>query len=75
MMPGTTEVENIHTGKPMVNPGKDNVAIYGAPAFPKEGNELGLPSGGKPWPVDSGNVAIENEPENTLITTKNSNYY
>ena len=24
----TTEFENNHTGKPMVNPGKDNVAIY-----------------------------------------------
>ena len=60
---GTTEVENNHTGKLMVNPGKDNVAIYGAPAFPTEGNGPGVPSGGRPWPVDSGTVAIRNEPE------------
>jgi len=46
----------------MVNPGKDKVAIYGAPpTFPKEGNGLGFPFGGTPWPVDSGKVAIENE--------------
>jgi len=60
---GTTEVENNHMGKPMVNPGKDNVAIYGALTFLNEGNGLGFPSGGKPWTVDSGNVAIKNEPE------------
>ena len=58
---GTTEVENNHTGKPMVNPGKDKVSIYRAPEFPKEGNGLGFPSGGIPWPTDSGKVAIENE--------------
>ena len=57
------EVENNHTGKLMVNLGKDKVAIYGAPTFPKEGNGLGFPSGGTPWPVDSGKVAIENEKE------------
>jgi len=34
----TTEVENNQTGKPMVNPGKDSVAIYRAPTFPNEGN-------------------------------------
>ena len=59
----TTDVENNQTGKLMVNPGKDSVAIYGAPTFPKEGNRPGFPSGGRPWPVDSGNVAIVNEPE------------
>ena len=61
---GTTEVENNHTGKLMVNPGKDNVAIYGASTFPNEGNGPGFPSGGRPFPVYSGNVAIENEPKN-----------
>ena len=45
---GTTEVENNQTGKPMVNPGKDSVAIYGALAFPKGGNGPGFPSGGRP---------------------------
>ena len=73
---GTTEVENNQMGKPMVNPGKDSVAIYGALAFPKGGNGLGFPSGDRPWLVDSGNVAIGNKPgKNTLLTTKNSNYY
>lgn len=59
----TTEVENYHTGKPMVNPGKDNVAIYGAPTFPKCRNGPGFPFGGRPGPVDSGDVAIGNDPE------------
>lgn len=48
MMLRTTKVENNHTGKPMVNPINDNVAIYGAPAFPKGGNGPGFPSGGRP---------------------------
>ena len=60
---GTSEVENNQTGRPMVNPGKDNVAMYEAPAFPKEGNGPGFPSRGRPWPIDSRNVAIENEPK------------
>ena len=47
----------------MVNLGKDNVAIYGAPTFPNGGNGPGFPYGGRPWPVDLGNVAIENELE------------
>jgi len=55
------KVENNHTGKSMVNPGKDNVSIYGAPTFPNEGNGPGFPSGGKPWLVDSANVAIKND--------------
>ena len=63
MILGNTEVENNHTGKPMVNPGKDNVAIYEAPTFPNGGSGLGFPSGGRPWPVDWGNVAIENKKE------------
>lgn len=65
---GTTEVENNHMGKLMVNPGKDNVAIYEAPTFPKEGNGPGFPSGGRPWPVDSGTLSIGNEPEKTLFS-------
>lgn len=60
---GTNEVENNHMGKPMVNRGKANVAIYGASTFANEGNRPGFPFGGKPWLVDSGNVAIENEKE------------
>ena len=60
---GTIKVENNHTGKPMVNPGKGNVAVYGAQAFPNEGNGPGLPSKGKRWPVDSENFSIKNEPE------------
>ena len=72
---GITKVENNQTGKPMVNPGKDSVAIYGAPTFPKEGNGLGFPSRERPWLVGSGNVAIRNKPENTRTIMKNSNYY
>ena len=34
----TTKVENSQTDKPMVNPGKDSVAIYGALAFLKGRN-------------------------------------
>ena len=30
---GTTEVENNQTSRSMVNPSKDNVAMYGAPHF------------------------------------------
>jgi len=45
---GTTKVENNQTGRPMVNPGKDSVAIYGEPVFPKGGNGPGFPSGGRP---------------------------
>ena len=58
---GATEVENNHTGKPMVNPGKDKVSRYGVPTFPKEGKGVGFPSGGTPWSVDSGTVVIEDE--------------
>jgi len=54
---GTTEVENNQMGRPMVNPGKDNIAMYGALTFPKGRNEPGFPSGGRPWLVDSGNVS------------------
>ncbi len=50
-------------GKLMANLGKDNVAMYGALIFPKARNEPGFPSRGRPWPVDSGNVAIGNELE------------
>ena len=71
----STEVENNYTGKLMVNPGKDNVAIYGALKFPKEGNGLGFPSGERTCPVDSRNVAIRNEPEKTQTVMKNSNRY
>jgi len=42
------EVRNNHTSKPMVNIGRDSVAIYGAPIFPKEGKGLGFPSKGIP---------------------------
>jgi len=59
---GTTEVENNQMGKPMVNPGKDNVAIYGELEFPKGRNGPRFPSRGRPWPVDSGKVSIQNEP-------------
>jgi len=48
MMLVTTEVENNQTDKLMVNPRKDNIAIYGAPTFPKEGKGPGFPSGGRP---------------------------
>ena len=32
----------------MVNPGRDNVATYGAPIYPKGGKGLGFPSKGIP---------------------------
>lgn len=62
----TIEVENNQMGKLMVNPGKDNVAIYGAPAFPNGGNEPGVPSGRRPWLVGSSKFSIQNEPEKHL---------
>ena len=66
--------ENNHTGKPMVNPGKDKVVIYGTPTFPKEGNGLGFPSGGTPWSVDSGKDAIEQERILLKLTQTKSNW-
>ena len=47
------EVEKSHMGKPIVNPGSDNVAIWGAPKYPQEEKGLGLPPRGIPWLVDS----------------------
>ena len=49
----TTEVEKSHTGKPIVSPGSDNVAIWGAPTSPQEEKGLGFPPRGIPWLVDS----------------------
>ena len=49
----TTEVEKIHTGRPIVIPGRDNVATYGEPIFPQEENGLWFPSRGIPLLVDS----------------------
>ena len=49
----TTLVEKSHTGRPIVNPGSDNVAIWGAPTSPQEEKGLGLPPRGSPWLVDS----------------------
>ena len=40
-----TEVENSQTGRPIVIPGRDNVAIYGAPISPQEEKGLGFPPG------------------------------
>lgn len=37
-----TEVDNSHTGRPIVSPGRDNVAIWGAPIFPQEVKGLGF---------------------------------
>ena len=48
-----TEVEKSHTGKPIVSPGSDNVAIWGAPKSPQEEKGLGFPPRGIPWLVDS----------------------
>ena len=48
-----TEVEKSHMGKPIVNPGSDNVAISGAPTSPQEEKGLGFPPRGTPWLVDS----------------------
>ena len=47
------EVEKSHMGKPIVNPGSDNVAIWGAPTSPQEEKGLGFPPRGNPWLVDS----------------------
>ena len=41
----TTEVEKSHIGKPIVNPGSDNVAIWGAPTSLQEEKGLGFPKG------------------------------
>ena len=49
----TIEVEKSHTSKPIVNPGSDNVAIWGAPTSPQEEKGLGFPPRGTPWLVDS----------------------
>ena len=48
-----TEVEKSQTGKPIVNPGSDNVVIWGAPTSPQEEKGLGFPPKGNPWLVDS----------------------
>jgi len=50
----------------MFNADKDNVSMYGAPTFPNEGNGPGFPSRRRPWPIDLGDVAIENELKNHL---------
>ena len=47
----------------MVNPGRDNVAIYRAPTFPNEGKGPGFPFEGIPWLVKSGNVSIGINPK------------
>jgi len=49
----TTEVEKSQTGRPTVNPGIDNVAMWGAPISPQEEKGLGFPPRGFPWSVDS----------------------
>ena len=59
----TTRVENNKTDGPMVNPGRDNVAIYGAPTSLNEGKGPGFPSDGIPWLVNSGNVSIGINPK------------
>jgi len=64
MMLRTTEVENNQTGRLMVNLGKDKVAMYEAPTFPKGGNRPGFPSRERPWLLDSEDIAIRNKPEN-----------
>jgi len=62
-MVGTKEGENNQTGNPTVNPGRDNVAIYGAPTFPMGGKRQGFPSGRELGLVNPRKVAIENEKE------------
>jgi len=42
-----------HTGKPIFNPGSDNVAIWGAPKYSQEEKGLGFPPRGTPWLVES----------------------
>jgi len=43
-----TEVKKSHTSRPIVIPGRDNVAIYGAPISPQEEKGLGFPPRGIP---------------------------
>ena len=50
----------------MVNPGRDNVAIYGALTFPNDGKGPGFPSEGIPWLMEFGNVAIGINPKESL---------
>ena len=40
----TIEVEKIQTGKPIVNPGSDKVAIWGGTTSPQDRKGLGFPS-------------------------------
>ena len=65
----TTGVENNQTDRPMVNPRRENVAIYEAPTFPNEGKGPGFPSDGIPWLVNSGNFSID---LNLRITKENN---
>jgi len=43
-----TEVEKSHTDRPIVSPGRDNVAMCGAPTSPQEEKGLGFPPKGNP---------------------------
>jgi len=43
-----TKVDKSHNGRPIVIPGRDNVAIYGAPISPQEEKGLGFPPRGIP---------------------------
>ena len=43
----TTEVEKSHTGKPIVNPGSDNVAIWGCTNISPRGERTRISSKGK----------------------------
>ena len=54
----TIGVENNHTGRPRVNPGRFKVAIKGAPTFPVRGIVQGVPSMGISWLVLKGVLAI-----------------
>lgn len=59
----TTWVKNNQTEKPMVNPERDNVAIYEAPTFLNEGKGLGFQSERIPWLMDTGNISIGIKPK------------
>ena len=48
-----TKVEKSHTGKPIVSPESDKVAIWGGPTSPQEEKEVGFPPRGNPWLVGS----------------------
>jgi len=55
---GITRMENNHTGNPIVNLGRLNVAMRGGQTFPNEGITKGSPGEWVSWLVSLEGIAI-----------------